>query len=587
MTAPGDEFGMPSPPRSRPARSHRWAAVLPLLLVAGCSALAPPIETPQVEDGPAPVTVTSREATEVEPAPVGSQAGRWAPAAPPPLGPRVDPAVVWNGTAVLVFGGSDPACPALGPCPLPPLRDGATYDPRSGTWRAVDDLPVGLDVTVAAPTPDGMVVGRPDGTPWRYDAGTDDWSRMAAAPDGLDRYAVAGDRMVAYAASQQVIGPADHLFDPFMRRWQPVPRDPLGPMEDRQMVWVGRSLVLTGTAIDPEAGGVVRAARLDDALDDDAGWTELPDGPVTPGTGWVGTRVGLVRPVPSALDPDLPATEDANGPDPSAVTDVGASAPAAIEAEPSGAPIPSPGASPSAPDDDATPVGAVLRLDPAEWYALPRPFLPAVADQVPVPLDVPPAAEGRTVVGGVHALDLETGTWATITTDRSVPADAEAIWAGDRVLVWGGTGLGATAATWHPPWAEAAAADVAEDDDVDAVARLDLLALPGPAVPGHPPPGPGGRPDARIDCTDEARTRLTDTYAPWNDGRSTPQQALHRYLLRQADADEGVVVIVDRIHASVLVGDREVVAATALQRPEGGWVAALLTACGDVNLIIE
>ena len=68
---------------------------------------------------------------------------------------------------------------------------------------------------------------------------------------------------------------------------------------------------------------------------------------------------------------------------------------------------------------------------------------------------------------------------------------------------------------------------------------------------------------------------------------SAPGRALRAYLQRQADHDGGEVVILDRLHASVLVEDRETLAATARRLPSGRWVAGLLTACGDVDLIIE
>src|SRR4051794_35987802 len=72
----------------------------------------------------------------------------WVRVADAPLSPREDAFGVWTGSETLVIGGSDARpCPANADCippEVPPLRDGAAFDPETGTWRTIADAPVGL-----------------------------------------------------------------------------------------------------------------------------------------------------------------------------------------------------------------------------------------------------------------------------------------------------------------------------------------------------------------------------------------------------------------------------------------------------------
>ena len=104
---------------------------------------------------------------------------RWQQLATPPLSPRTDALGVHVGHRVLVLGGRQGSV----------LRDGATYDLRTGMWRHLR-MPVAVTDRDHAVAAAGVAVlrharpGRP-ATWWRYDPRIDVWSRMRHLPARL------------------------------------------------------------------------------------------------------------------------------------------------------------------------------------------------------------------------------------------------------------------------------------------------------------------------------------------------------------------------------------------------------------------
>src|SRR4051794_12982657 len=75
----------------------------------------------------------------------GAPAWQALPAAP--LSPRTTPVAAWTGTEALFLGGeTGEVCPPNADCMKGPdlARDGAAYNPATGTWRKVADAPVAL-----------------------------------------------------------------------------------------------------------------------------------------------------------------------------------------------------------------------------------------------------------------------------------------------------------------------------------------------------------------------------------------------------------------------------------------------------------
>jgi hypothetical protein len=67
------------------------------------------------------------------------ETGRWRTLAPAPLSPRSAPAAVWTGREMVVWGGNDPARGRAGNA----LLDGAAYNPVSDSWRRIASAPAG------------------------------------------------------------------------------------------------------------------------------------------------------------------------------------------------------------------------------------------------------------------------------------------------------------------------------------------------------------------------------------------------------------------------------------------------------------
>ena len=169
---------------------------------------------------------------------------RWQELAAPPLAPRSDALGVRVGHRVLVLGGVGSHGVAL--------RDGASYDLRTGTWRRVV-TPVATttrDVAVAAA---GVAVlrharfGR-TAVWWRYDQRRDLWSRMhsvpanASAPSAFrsEVYAVAGRHVEVYSVQ--------------LGRWTPLPADPVRPRLTHGRVRASlHGTIVTGYAGEPRS----------------------------------------------------------------------------------------------------------------------------------------------------------------------------------------------------------------------------------------------------------------------------------------------------------------------------------------------
>jgi hypothetical protein len=211
-----------------------------------------------------------------------------------PLSKRQQAYAFWTGREVLVLGGSDaPPCPPNADCAIPavpPLQDGAAYDPATQTWRRLADapLPVGSG--------SGAVV---DGTVWiwlagfepapgvrtallAYDIAGDAW-REVEVPDGVEigsKLVAAGTRLLVHPATEEQGPVTDRLYDPATDTWSDLPADPIGPTFDRAFVWTGQSLVLLGVSVVlPAAGPPVYRAAVWDAASGE--WQRLPDSDIT------------------------------------------------------------------------------------------------------------------------------------------------------------------------------------------------------------------------------------------------------------------------------------------------------------------
>ena len=197
--------------------------------------------------------------------------GEWERLPAAPLGPRDSVTALSLGGAALFVGGSDAdPCPPGADCAapaVPPLRDGAVFDPGRRRWEPIADAPVGFSFANSAVLGGSAYLlaagepGRPDAPAafLRYRRAADRWTRLPLPPDAPRRALLATDRqVVAYAGSDEGGQVPDVVFDPASGDWTELPDDPLPPSFGRTMAWSGRELVLFAQKLVPQPGSSSR-----------------------------------------------------------------------------------------------------------------------------------------------------------------------------------------------------------------------------------------------------------------------------------------------------------------------------------------
>jgi hypothetical protein len=246
----------------------------------------------------------------------GSAAWQTLPAGP--LSPREGALGLWTGREVLLIGGSDaPPCPPNASCvppEVPPLASGAAFDPQTGTWRRIADSPVPFEWAqgiVVGPTAYLWIPGSP-GRPkaeaafLAYRIEDNRWEELPLPPGDSDLFhgiVQAGDRIVAYAYSDEQGEQPDYVFDPATGAWNELPPDPLSPSFDRSMAWSGRGLGRFEPELGPNPGSVKPAVTRAAALDLETGaWRRLPDSQILATGPWVLAHKRLINPTLGGAD---------------------------------------------------------------------------------------------------------------------------------------------------------------------------------------------------------------------------------------------------------------------------------------------
>ena len=189
----------------------------------------------------------------------------WSPLPDTPLEGRSDPAFVWTGDELLIWGGRSEG----GGSNASFFADGAAYDPSSRTWRSLPDAPIDARASFSVWTGSEFVVwGSTDRTARRldgaaYNPATDRWRPMAEAPVNItDGSAIwSGDEMLVvgaaldgnnHAETRTTIGEA---YDPETDVWHELPASDLSP-QAMTAAWLDDELVawdydLASEAYDP------------------------------------------------------------------------------------------------------------------------------------------------------------------------------------------------------------------------------------------------------------------------------------------------------------------------------------------------
>jgi hypothetical protein len=390
---PSPQPGIVDPDRRGPERV--LAAVVALAVFVGAAVfIVRAFDTPTKPVDASPST----------PAPTETR-GAWQPLPSPPIPFRQGAIGFWVDGRVMIVGGYEtaPPCPRFADCARsdgPESLDGAAYDPSAGTWTtiAASSIPI-MPFTGAVLGDTVYVWGSTDGftetSLLAYSVNDDRW-REFPLPPGPNRptalmLIAAGDVVVAYADSQERGVTPDAVFDPSTGEWRVLPLDPLIPSFDRSMVWTGSELVLIAPEDQPPqvATYVHRVATLDLAS---GTWRRLPN------SGTMGDPIWFWS-AGRVVNPEIGHVGD-NG---------------SVEGT-------------------GLPYGGFFDPSTGEWSELPP------APQRLAPYGGPSVAGDRYVVTEQGAiLDVATESWETLPAAPDAANEgAVAVWAGDRLIVWGG-----------------------------------------------------------------------------------------------------------------------------------------------------
>jgi hypothetical protein len=150
--------------------------------------------------------------------------------------------------------------------------------------------------------------GRPDAESafLAYRIEEDRWQELPPPPGNSDRFhgiVQAGDRIVAYAGSDEQGEQRDLVFDPDTNSWSELPHDPLSPSFDRSMTWSGQELLLFDHELVPNPGSEKPSLTRAAALDLETGtWRRLPDSEILASGPWVNVDGRLINPTLGGAD---------------------------------------------------------------------------------------------------------------------------------------------------------------------------------------------------------------------------------------------------------------------------------------------
>lgn len=333
-------------------------------------------------------------------------AGVWQPLPAPPIAYRYGATGFWVGGRVVVLGGweAPPPCPVGAICDMNPgrvARGGAAYDPSTGTWTTISEPPRPAMLYSAAVVGETLYAWGTDDQVTEesllaYHAPEDRWEELPPPNElgtaaGGYRLAAAGDEVLAYLDSQEHGATRDLVYRPADRTWEELPPDPLIPSFDRSMVWTGSEVVLIATEVQPPEVATYRdrVATLDLAT---STWRHLPNSGTEGNPTWFWSAGRVVNPEIGHVG-DYRSVEGA-GP----------------------------------------PYGGIFDPSTGVWSELPP------APDGLVPYHGPSVGGDRYVATSQGAiLEVATGSWEALPA-APVAADegAVAVWAGDRLVVWGG-----------------------------------------------------------------------------------------------------------------------------------------------------
>ncbi len=191
-----------------------------------------------------------------------------------PLERRSGAMGAWTGKELVVAGGFE-GFPAGGKI----FRDGAAYNPVTGTWRRLPPMPQrrgggtgvwdGKEVLVLGGT--GPSGGQPSLRPMAYNPRTNRWRLLPVMQFRREGFAAVwtGRRILVWGGlaghpGAWVIPPHGEAYNPSSNRWTALPASPLHGREVAAAVWTGRRMIIWGGFI-PAGGGTAEQTYVDGA----------------------------------------------------------------------------------------------------------------------------------------------------------------------------------------------------------------------------------------------------------------------------------------------------------------------------------
>jgi N-acetylneuraminic acid mutarotase len=389
--------------------------------------------------------------------------------------PRANHSAIWTGSLMVVWGGSSfVPCPDCNPNPLSvlPVNTGSRYDPVQDRWTVMS--------TEGAPDPENspfsfnlpwpvtwtghdMIVLRNNGGPnagWRYDPSTNHWTSIASdgsslAPIGASlvwtgKVAITWGGLVPSDFFRPVYLNTGRRYDPWTDSWTPTSTSsPASQRSGHSAVWTGNEMIVWGGAAVSTSTYLNSGGRYDPATDSwTATSTESAPVPRAGHTALWGSDVMLVwGGGGSAGAPNSGGRYDPRTDTWSPISQANAPGPRLDHAAVwTGRRMIVWGGR----DATLLPSGALYDPSTDHWTAMSTVNAPSGRYQHTAVwtgaravfwggFSGPPFVETNT--GGLY--DPETDTWTLTSTDGAPSARAHhtAVWAGDRMVVWGGESL--------------------------------------------------------------------------------------------------------------------------------------------------
>jgi len=230
----------------------------------------------------------------LDPAPATS----WTRLPDAPISPRTGGLAVWTGTEAIFLGGEvDNICPPSADCAEPSTyaKDGAAYDPATGTWRAIAAAPVPVAVhTPHATVGDNLVLVGDDGSWHAYDSSADRWRELPARPDAQPYPGL----LSTIDSRVYVLGRGDavQVLDLDTEKWSTLPASQHKPRIDAQtVVATPEGIVVTGVDSTAKNDGTVPSWVFAEVYDGTT-WRRLDRSDMVGGYVWYWTGQRLVAP---------------------------------------------------------------------------------------------------------------------------------------------------------------------------------------------------------------------------------------------------------------------------------------------------